>query len=260
MKTRILLVEDNPATVEVMQQELELLGYEVVVAKNGVEAVALAESELPDLIIMDIALPKMDGLKATSQIRSNPKTKGIAILAATAKALPEDREKCLAAGCDDYLAKPFTHRELDTCIVSLLKRKSGAVAPQGALSMKKILIIDDDVDFSGLVSSSLEKTGKYEVHVENQGSSGVSAARAFKPDLILLDVVMPDLGGPEVAEQMKEDRDLARIPIVFLTSIVSEEEVKLHGGLIGGRNFIAKTEKIQNIVSFVEDIVSRRPA
>lgn len=126
--------------------------------------------------------------------------------------------------------------------------------------MKKILIIDDDVDFSGLVSSSLEKTGKYEVHVENQGSSGVSAARAFKPDLILLDVVMPDLGGPEVAEQMKEDRDLARIPIVFLTSIVSEEEVKLHGGLIGGRNFIAKTEKIQNIVSFVEDILSRRPA
>lgn len=257
MKTRILLVEDNPATVEVVQQELELLGYEVLLAKHGVEAVALAESELPDLIIMDIALPKLDGLKATSQIRSNPKTKAIPILAATAKALPEDRQKCLAAGCDDYLAKPFTHRELDTCIVSLLKRKSGVVPPQGAPFMKKILIIDDDVDFSGLVSSSLEKTGKYEVRVENQGSSGVSAARAFKPDLIILDVVMPDLGGPEVAEQMIEDKDLAHIPIIFLTSIVSEEEVKLHDGLIGGRNFIAKTEKIQNIITYAEKILGR---
>ena len=67
MKTRILLVEDNPATIEVMQQELELLGYDVVVAKDGVEAVELAATGLPDLIVMDIALPKMDGLQAASQ-------------------------------------------------------------------------------------------------------------------------------------------------------------------------------------------------
>lgn len=122
MKKKILLVEDNPVTIDVMREELEFLGYEVIVAQNGLEAVHLASSEFPALIVMDIALPKMDGLQATSRIRSNPKTQHIPILAATAKALPGDREKCLASGCDDYLAKPFTHRELGACIERLLKR------------------------------------------------------------------------------------------------------------------------------------------
>jgi len=124
MKKRILLVEDNPATIEVVEQELEFLGYEVVVAKNGLEAVQMASSELPALIVMDIALPKMDGLQAASRIRNNPKTHAIPILAATAKALPGDREKCLMGGCDDYIAKPFTHRELGAAIEKLLAKLS----------------------------------------------------------------------------------------------------------------------------------------
>ncbi|MFQ5916552.1 MAG: response regulator [Candidatus Binatia bacterium] len=122
MKTRILLVEDNPATMEVMQQELEILGYDVAVARDGAEAVEMANSELPDLIIMDILMPKMDGSEATEQIRKNPKTKAIPILAATAKALPEDRERCLASGCNDYIAKPFSYKELQDAIEKLLKK------------------------------------------------------------------------------------------------------------------------------------------
>lgn len=121
MKRRILLVEDNPATVDVMQKELEFLGYDVTVAEDGKEGVELATSRLPDLIIMDISLPKMDGLEASSLIRKNPKTSSIPILAATARALPGDQEKCLQAGCDDYIAKPFTHRELGASVKRLLK-------------------------------------------------------------------------------------------------------------------------------------------
>jgi CheY-like chemotaxis protein len=121
MQTRILLVEDDPGTVELMQQELEVLGYEVTVAENGVEAVKMAISQLPDLIVMDIRLPKMDGLQATTLIRDNPNTGNIPILAATVNALAGDREKCLAAGCNDYIAKPFTHRELGAAIKRLLK-------------------------------------------------------------------------------------------------------------------------------------------
>ncbi|MBI2997055.1 MAG: response regulator [Deltaproteobacteria bacterium] len=241
-------MEDEPATIDVVQQQLEFLGYEVTVAKDGLEAVEMATSELPDLIVIDIRMPKMDGLQAASQIRANPKTKMIPMLAATAKALPEDRQKCLASGCDDYIAKPFTHRELGAFIVSLLTRKARAEQPAAQTGEKRILIIDDNADFSNLVRSRLEETGKYKVQVENEGSSGIDTARTFKPDLILLDVVMPDIGGPEVAEQLRDDKEMARIPVVFLTSIVSEEEVKSHGGLIGGRHFIAKTERIQNIV------------
>ena len=121
MQARILLVEDDPGTVDVMHQELKFLGYEVTMAVNGVEAVAMALAQLPDLIVMDIRLPKMDGLQATTLIRGNPKTSSIPILAATVNALPGDREKCLEAGCDGYIAKPFTHRELGAEIKKLLK-------------------------------------------------------------------------------------------------------------------------------------------
>lgn len=124
MKRRILLVEDNPGTIEVVREELELLGYEVTVAENGVAAVEMATSQLPDLIIMDIRMPKMDGLQAAARIRQDPRSRSIPILAATAKAMPGDREQCLASGCDAYLAKPFTHRELDAAIKRLLKDKA----------------------------------------------------------------------------------------------------------------------------------------
>jgi two-component system cell cycle response regulator DivK len=121
MKRKILLVEDNPATVDVILKELEFLGYESIVAQDGKEAIDKAASYMPDLIIMDMSLPKMDGLEASALIRKNPKTQSIRILAATARALPGDREKCLQAGCDDYIAKPFTHRELGAALRKLLK-------------------------------------------------------------------------------------------------------------------------------------------
>jgi two-component system cell cycle response regulator DivK len=120
-KKRILLVEDNPATIDVVQKELEFLGYDAITADTGDKAVAMAEEHLPDLIIMDISLPGMDGLQATALIRKNPKTQSIPVLAATARALPGDREKCIQSGCTDYIAKPFTHRELGAALKKILK-------------------------------------------------------------------------------------------------------------------------------------------
>ncbi len=116
MKKRVLLAEDHPETIEVMQLELEVLGYEVIVAQDGLEAVEKASAEPPDLIVMDMIMPKMDGFQAAVRIRQNPKTENIPILAATALARPGDREKCLESGCNGYIAKPFTHKQLGAAI------------------------------------------------------------------------------------------------------------------------------------------------
>ena len=124
MKKRALLAEDHPGTIEVMQQELEILGFEVVVAQNGLEAVEKAVAETPDVIVMDMLMPKMDGFQAASLIRQNPKTKDIPILAATALSRPGDREKCLESGCDGYIAKPFTHKQLGAAIDRLFEVQS----------------------------------------------------------------------------------------------------------------------------------------
>ncbi len=121
MGQNVLIVENEPDIVKLIQKTVGLLGCNSMVARDGVEAVALAVANVPDLIIMDICLPKMDGLQAVSQIRKNPKTYSIPILAATAYTMPGDREKCLRAGCNDYLAKPFTHQKLGAAIKLLLK-------------------------------------------------------------------------------------------------------------------------------------------
>ncbi len=126
MKKKILLVEDAPMSIAVVKKEIEHLGYECVVAMDGEEAVRKADNWLPDLIVMDISLPKMDGLQATAEIRKNPRTQAIPILAATARAMPGDRERCSEAGCNDYLPKPFGHKELGGRIEKLLNTKGAA--------------------------------------------------------------------------------------------------------------------------------------
>lgn len=123
-KKRVLLVEDDPGTIDVVSQELTFLGYDVAIARSGEEGVERAASLRPDLIIMDIRMPRMDGLAAAARIRDNPKTRSIPILAATAKALEGDRDKCLASGCDGYISKPFTHRQLGLVITKLLEQKA----------------------------------------------------------------------------------------------------------------------------------------
>jgi CheY-like chemotaxis protein len=126
VKKRILIVEDHGDMLEVLVYQVASLGYEPMIAKNGLEAVEMATSENPDLIIMDILLPRLSGLDATLQIRNHPKTQFIPILAATAKAMPGDREECLSAGCDGYLAKPFTHVELGYAIEEILTKAPAA--------------------------------------------------------------------------------------------------------------------------------------
>ena len=131
MRKRVLLVEDHPDTSELIQRNLSHVGYDVLIAEDGCQAVAYAAHLLPDVIIMDIMLPKMNGLEATIEIRKNPKTAAIPILAATALAAPGERERCLAAGCSDYLAKPFTHKQLALALSRLLHQ---ADSPNGNVS------------------------------------------------------------------------------------------------------------------------------
>lgn len=103
---KILIVEDNELNTELLVQLLED-DYELITAEDGKQGVDLATSELPDLILMDISLPVMDGYEATKQIKANPSLSHILIIAVTAHAMAGDEEKALAAGCDAYLTKPL---------------------------------------------------------------------------------------------------------------------------------------------------------
>jgi two-component system, cell cycle response regulator DivK len=113
---KILLVEDNEMNRDMLSRRLQRRGYEIVVAVDGAQGVAMANSEHPDLILMDMSLPIMDGWEATKSIKANPDTKSIPIIALTAHAMSGDREKAIAAGCDDYDTKPIDLSRLLTKI------------------------------------------------------------------------------------------------------------------------------------------------
>lgn len=106
----ILVVEDTPANMKLMQVILASAGHTVLQAVTAQEAIAIARAELPDLILMDVQLPGMDGLAATRELKSTPATRGIAVVAVTAMAMKGDRERILNAGCDGYLEKPIDFR------------------------------------------------------------------------------------------------------------------------------------------------------
>ncbi|MGD1904776.1 MAG: ATP-binding protein [Leptolyngbyaceae cyanobacterium] len=116
----ILLAEDNPDNIDVMQGYLAAKGYEVIIAKDGQAAVATAQAQVPDLILMDIQMPVMDGLEAIATIRRDETLKQVPIIALTALAMKGDQERCLAAGADDYLAKPVKLKQLIATMQALL--------------------------------------------------------------------------------------------------------------------------------------------
>jgi len=122
MRKKILIVEDIPGLIHILELEVQRLGYETILASNGEEAVEMAIAQLPNLIMMDIMMPEMDGLEAARRIRENPHTRAIPIIAVTALSSRKDKEKCLESGCDDYLSKPFTASQLSSSITELLKQ------------------------------------------------------------------------------------------------------------------------------------------
>ena len=125
MPKRILVVEDDPDNRRIVAKVLSVEGYDVIEAIDGIEALARARAEHPDLILMDLALPNVDGWEATRQLKSDPETLSIPVVALTAVAMRGDEEQARAAGCDDYLPKPAR----PAAIRAVVKKYTGGPTP-----------------------------------------------------------------------------------------------------------------------------------
>lgn len=122
--TKILLVEDNEMNRDMLGRRLQRRGFDLLVAVDGAQGVAIAQADAPDLILMDMSLPVMDGWEATRRLKAVPETRSIPVIALTAHAVSGDREKALEAGCDDYDTKPVDLDRLLSKIGALLSRKT----------------------------------------------------------------------------------------------------------------------------------------
>jgi CheY-like chemotaxis protein len=123
MAKQILLVEDNEMNLDMLSRRLQRRGYQILIAVDGAAGVRLTREQKPDLVLMDMSLPVMDGWEAVRILKADPQTRDIPVIALTAHAIAGDREKALAAGCDEYESKPVKFQQLLTKIAQFLEEQ-----------------------------------------------------------------------------------------------------------------------------------------
>lgn len=239
----ILVIEDNPLNMKLVKQLIQIAHYHVAEAYNAEDGIQLARKKQPDLILLDVQLPGMDGLSASKVIKNDPATKNIPIIALTAHAMRGDELKAKAAGCDAYLSKPIDtkvfFKTLDTYLKNNRKAEDVDVAEetvcQGAPT---IMVVDDEPLNVKLLSAKLGASG-YRTLKAYSGLEALNIIEKTIPDLVLLDIMMPEMDGYAVIKKLKNRRETKNIPIVLITALEGEEE-KAKGLAAGADEFLNK--------------------
>lgn len=229
MAARILIIEDNPANLELMTYLLRAYKYQVISAADGEAGLAAAQQQLPDVVVCDLQLPKLDGFEVLKRLKAEPRTTAIPVVAVTAYAMVGDRERVLAAGFDGYLAKPIEPETFVSQIERFLKEKSGSrpgqaetsaaaapASPAGATGAR-ILVVDNTLANRQLIEILLQPSG-FEVVQASNVSAALAIARTRAPDLIISDIHMPGEDGFELLQQVRSDPALRGVPFMFTSA------------------------------------------
>jgi two-component system, cell cycle response regulator DivK len=215
----VLLVDDLEDQRELYGEYLEFAGYEVALARDGYEAIDLALRRHPDVIIMDLAMPGLDGFETTQRLKLLEATRAIPIIALTAHgALP--REWALSAGCAAYLKKPCYPHDLALEISSVLAKASGPrpgrVTPLGSAPPARVLVVDGSVGDRELFAEYLEYRG-CAVSVSVVPSTASGDVRRLRPDVIVLDLDLPQVTGWNILRDLRRDPATRDVPVVGLS-------------------------------------------
>jgi CheY-like chemotaxis protein len=212
----ILIVEDNKINREMLSRRLDRKGFHVVSAADGREGIAQAQSQFPDLILMDMSMPVLDGWSATRQLKASPATRTIPIIALTAHAMLGDREKALDAGCDDYEMKPVDLSRLLIKIQALLDKPSGQAAEAPVGQVLDLLVVDDNQANRDLLARRLGRA-EYRVTKAASGREALDLIKAAPRDLVLLDSMMPEMSGLEVLRAIRASHSIIDLPVIMVT-------------------------------------------
>lgn len=252
---RVLVIDDQPVNIKIIAKRLAVSGYEVLTATNGMDGIRLARESGPDVILLDIMMPEMDGYEVIKRLKQEPETSGIPIALLTSLDSTEDKVKGLDAGADDFLTKPVNQIELIARIRSLTKlkrlheeiRKVGnLMSPQpedveeGKTKDKKsILIVEDDERMLMQYKRILDNAGDYRTLTANNASTAVDVLHNTIPDLILLDIMLPDMNGIELLKKIREYHPAADIPVIIISAI-TDIETKVKGIEAGVDDYLIK--------------------
>jgi len=275
---KILIIEDNLLNLELATDLLEGNGFVIYSAQTAEEGMRIAREILPDLVLMDISLPGIDGLHATKELKANPATSDLTVVGLTAHAMKGDEALALKAGCDGYLTKPINTRTFIATVTRFLALRNlrktidhplekpimqngiGNINPLPTTapsaipdSLGFVLVVDDEEQNRTLLRDALEARGYLVAEAEN-GTMALQKTAEHPPDVVLLDVMMPQMDGFEVCRRLKTDGKTAHIPILMVTAL-SDRKERLMGIAVGANDFLNKPVDMQDVVLRVGNAV-----
>ena len=255
----ILLIEDNPLTLRVLIEHLQRLGYQTAVARSAEEALRQIGMQKPDLILLDILLPGMDGFEACRRLKGNVETQDIPVIFLTALSQTEDKVKAFEAGGVDFLTKPVDFKEVSARIHTRLtiqklqrrlKTRNNAISSgQTSVHGRKpiIWVVEDNPMTLQLIVKYLAGMG-FDAVGMSTGEELLERVKSAIPDLILLDVMLPGIDGFETCRQLKRTGQVRDIPVIFMTALADVHD-KVTAFEAGAADYITKPHHYAEIAT-----------
>jgi DNA-binding response OmpR family regulator len=258
---KVLLVDDDRTFLEAVRMIYEHHSFDVIEAYDGKSVFSEAKKHQPDLIVLDVMLPVMDGYSVCFKLKNDDTTVNIPVIILTslgAKSQGLNGAEIIASGhgANLYLEKPIEPE--------ILYQKSMALVEEFQSqkhTKNRILIIDDDVDFADAIKNAFNHD-QYEILLSHSGEEGMRTAKKEKPDLILLDVMLPEIDGYKVCKQLKENNDTRSIPIILLTSVGSKLTKPGYAEAIAvthqADDYIQKPVETKELIKRIQNLIGPR--
>ena len=263
-KKIILLIDDDPTLGDIMKTRIEEDGYLCVWEHDGHAGLERMRELHPDLLLLDIVMPRMNGYEVLETIHKDPLLSPVPVIVISNSGQPVEIERILDLGVKDYIVKAhFSPEEVMEKVENVIgpgeaKGLSGVDAPipKKPPEQTKILIIEDDVMLSDIASDRFRRDG-YQVVTAVDGKEGLLAVNRERPDIVLLDIIMPGMSGFEVLKQLKEDGELKNIPVVIFSNLAQERDIA-RGRKLGAVDFFVKANFTPaQVVERVKDILAK---
>ncbi|HSQ97276.1 MAG TPA: response regulator [Rickettsiales bacterium] len=244
----ILVIDDDELVFNLIESAFEKRNDIVFKhAKDGTEGLLKVKEKRPDLLLLDVNMPKMSGFEVLDILKKDNETKNLQVVMLTRRGEEENIIKGLSYGAVDYILKPFDLEELVKKVDTFLMKNE-----------LKILIADDDELIAELLKTKFNHNG-YSVMLATNGKEALDIIKTQKPNIVLLDIMMPVIDGFAVLRKVKSDDEIKNIPIVFLSAKNQEENV-VNGLKIGAYDYITKPISAEEVFTRVETILQRTNA
>jgi CheY-like chemotaxis protein len=236
---KILLVEDDAVQIEMIKKQLEPMGHDLIVAKNGQEGIKLAEKQKPDLILMDMIMPGMHGLEAVIKLKESPRTQNIPVIALTIMSSPKFVQECYRVGIIDYIKKPYDSK--------VLLESVERIAGKPEKRINRVTIIAGASRLATMIEMKLLRHG-YQVNSFAGGKGALSHMEIEKPDVIFLDVSLPEKHVSMVFEELKKSEMTMAIPVILLAPHLSKENLEAEVLRWGAQNYISSATDLEEVL------------